>query len=266
MAYLAGKLAFVVLRPSNLLLLLALLGLFGIWRRRRWGGVMTSAAILLIAACTLLPVGRWLTIPLEDRFPPPDGYPAHVDGAVFLGGGIVIDVTEARRQPSFGATMERFAAIPQLLRHYPDARLLFTGGSPSGDDQGANEATVVAGFLADQGVPDGRVTLDHRARSTRDNAVVSLSLARPRPGETWLLVTSAAHMPRAMGVFRGAGWPEPLPWPVDYRTTGRVELAVEPRMGERLDELDQAAYEWYGLAYYRLLGYTDALFPRPRRG
>jgi uncharacterized SAM-binding protein YcdF (DUF218 family) len=266
MAYVAGKLAFVVLRPSNLMLLLALLGVGGLWWRRRWGTAVTSAAILGIAAYTALPVGRWLTIPLENRFPPPDGYPGRVDGAVFLGGGIVIDVTEARRQPSFGATMERFAAIPQLLRRYPEARLVFTGGSPSGDDTGPNEATAVGGFLADQGVPDGRVMLDHRAKSTRENAAVSLSMARPLPGETWLLVTSAAHMPRAMGVFRAAGWPEPLAWPVDYRTTGQVELAVEPRMGERLNELDQAAYEWYGLLYYRFLGYTDSIFPRPVTG
>ena len=265
MAYMAGKLAFAVLRPSNLLLLLLVLGALGVWRRQRWGRVVAGIAVTAIVICTVLPVGRWLTVPLENRFAPPDGYPAHVDGAVVLGGGILIDVAEARGQPSFGATMERFAAIPQLLHHYPEARLVFTGGSPGGE-QGANEATAVAGFLADQGVPEGRVILDHRARSTRDNAVVSLLLARPLHGETWLLVTSAAHMPRAMGVFRGAGWPEPTPWPVDYRTVGRTELLAEPRLGERLDELDQAAYEWYGLAYYRLLGYTDALFPRPLGG
>ena len=107
--------------------------------------------------------------------------------------------------------------------------------------------------------------LDHRARSTRDNAAVSLSLARPLPGETWLLVTSAAHMPRAMGVFRGAGWPEPLPWPVDYRTTGRVELASSRVWASGSTSSIRPLTSGTGSLYYRLLGYTDALFPRPRR-
>ena len=69
------------------------------------------------------------------------------------------------------------------------------------------------------------------------------------------------HMPRSIGVFRGAGWPEMQPWPVDYRTTGEFPTLNEPRMGSRLADLDQAAYEWYGLIYYRLLGYTDTLLP-----
>ena len=125
------------------------------------------------------------------------------------------------------------------------------------------EAAVVAQFLTQQGVPDGRVILEDRAQSTRENAVFSLPLARPQPGEHWLLVTSAMHMPRAIGVFRGAGWPVLQPWPVDYRTTGRMELSGEPIMSTRLADLDQAAYEWYGLLYYRLLGYTADIFPGP---
>ena len=91
---------------------------------------------------------------------------------------------------------------------------------------------MIAQFLARQGLPEGRVMLEDRARSTRDNAIFSLPLARPQPGERWLLVTSAMHMPRSIGVFRSAGWPELQPWPVDYRTTGRMELAGEPVMGD----------------------------------
>ena len=160
--------------------------------------------------------------------------------------------------------MERFAAIPELARRYPAAQILFTGGvSWSGSSDVATEAAVIGRFLARQGVPDGRVVLEDRARSTRDNALLTLQLARPRPGERWLLVTSAMHMPRAIGVFRRAGWPELQPWPVDYRSTGRLEWVGEPSLATRLTELDQAAYEWWGLLYYRLLGYTDAIFPGP---
>jgi uncharacterized SAM-binding protein YcdF (DUF218 family) len=267
MAYAIGKLAYYVLQPSNLLLILSLAGLLGALWRRRWGLPLAAAAVSCIAVCTLLPIGNWLAIPLENRFPAPSGYPADIDGIVVLGGGADGGITRDRGQPSFRETMERFAAIPELARQYPQARLVFTGGpgwnSAAGD---LSEAEVIGQFIVRQGLPRDRVLLEGMSRSTRQNALLSSSLAQPRPGERWLLVTSATHMPRAMGVFRRAGWPEMLPWPVDYRTSGRFGSLDEPRMGARMAEIDQAAYEWYGLVYYRLLGYTDDLFPRPLAG
>jgi uncharacterized SAM-binding protein YcdF (DUF218 family) len=265
MAFLLGKLAFVVLHPSNLLLLLALAGVLGLAWGRSWGRRLVTASVAAMALCTLLPVGRWVTTPLEDRFPRPPGYPERVDGVVVLGGGVDGVLTQARGVPSFRESMERFAAIPELARRYPEAKILFTGGlSWSAGAEAYTEAEVIRRFLLQQGLPEDRVLLEDRAESTRQNALLSLPLARPEPGERWLLVTSAMHMPRSIGVFRGAGWPELEPWPVDYRTTGGLELPSEPVMAGRLDELDEAAYEWYGLAYYRLLGYTGSLLPAPR--
>lgn len=264
MTYAFGKLAWLVIRPGNLFLLAALAGLLGLaLRRRRAGTVLLAAGVLLMAVCTALPIGLWLMLPLENRFPRPAAYPERIDGAIVLGGGINGVITEARGVPTFGDTMERFATLPELARRYPDARVIFTGGPPwHGPGTPIPEAAVIERFLRQQGLPRNRVLLEDRARSTRENALFSLPLARPQPGERWLLVTSASHMPRAMGVFRQAGWPELQPWPVDYRTAGRPVLDL-PSMSDRLLELDAAAYEWYGLLYYRLLGYTSALFPGP---
>jgi uncharacterized SAM-binding protein YcdF (DUF218 family) len=265
MAYIVGKLVWLVLRPSNLLLLTALAGAFGLGRRRAWPAALVRTGLLAMLACTLLPVGYWLTVPLENRFPRPAS-DLRVDGIVVLGGGVEAAVTQARGVPSFRDTLERFAAIPELARHYPEARILFTGGMAwtGAGESGLSEAAVVRRFLEQQGMPPGRVLFEDRARSTRENALFALALAEPRPEERWLLVTSAKHMPRAIGVFRAAGWPELLAWPVDYRTTGRIELGPPPYLGARLDELDEAAHEWFGLLYYRALGYTGSLWPGPR--
>jgi len=265
MAFIAGKLAFLLLRPSNLLLLLALAGIAGMSMAWRWGRCLLVSAALVMAVCTLLPVGIWLSIPLEDRFRGPSGDIGRVDGIVVLGGGVDGMLTRARGQPSFRDSMERFAAIPELARRFPEARIVFTGGTSwTNSAEGWSEARVIGQFLRAQGVPEGRVILEDRARSTRENARLALPLAAPGPGERWLLVTSAMHMPRSIGVFRRAGWPALTPWPVDYRTTGSWTLVGDPSMAGRLSQLDDAAYEWYGLIYYWLLGYTDALFPTQR--
>jgi uncharacterized SAM-binding protein YcdF (DUF218 family) len=267
MALLLGKLGWLLVRPSNLLLLLSLLGLLGGWAGFRRCRLVLGASLLSLAACILLPVGGWLVAPLEDRFPRPPALTGHVDGIVFLGGGIDGAVTRARGLPAFGDTMERFAAIPELARRFPDARLVFTGGTAWNDREAkVPEAAVVRRFLADQGMPEGRVLFEDRARSTRENALLARPLANPKPGERWLLVTSAGHMPRAVGAFRRTGWPGIVAWPVDYRTTGTFDLFALPLASQRLLEFDEAAYEWLGLLYYRLLGYSDTFFPGPGDG
>lgn len=265
MAYLLGKLAWALARPSNLLLLLAAAGLLRqLATRRRRGFAALAAAVLLLAAAAVLPLGRWLARPLEDRFAAPAVPPERVDGVVVLGGSFATDVAAARGAPALGPAAERLTALVELARRYPGARILFTGGDAGLVPRGVTEAALARSFLASQGVPAGRVEYEDRARSTRDNAALTLPLAAPRPGEVWLLVTSANHMARAMGAFRRAGWPEPVPWPVDHRTTGREPPLAVPALGERLAELDDAAYEWWGLLYYRALGYTDEVLPGPR--
>lgn len=260
-----GKLVWLVLVPSNLLLLLLSLSLVlaaAGWRRaRRLAGAALGA--LLVAA--FLPVGTWLQAPLEHRFAAPLPAPERVDGIIVLGGGIDVRVSDAWGQPAIGATAERFLAPLELSRRWPDARLVFSGGIAPLIDSERTEAEVVGELYDRLGFGAGRVLLEDRSRTTRENAMRSHELVRPQPGELWLLVTSAAHMPRAMGCFRAVGWPVTA-WPVDYRTDpGSGWRRWRVPAGERLTQLDEAAREWVGLAAYRLLGWTDALFPAPAR-
>jgi uncharacterized SAM-binding protein YcdF (DUF218 family) len=263
MAFAFGKLVFILLRPSNLLLLLGLIGLSGLWRRpRAWAKGLLALSLGLMLLVTLLPVGDWLMAPLEDRFPRPADYPARVDGVVVLGGGVLSDITAARGTPTFYDTGERYMALLELARRYPDAKVLFTGGVGRLEGGVPPETDTIRLLLRQHGIPEGRVLLDDKARTTRENALYAEALGQPRPGESWLLVTSAGHMPRAMGCFRAVGW-EPTPWLVDYRTTGPFQPGWGSQLTEGLYQLDEAAYEWLGLVYYRLLGWTPALFPGP---
>lgn len=261
MGFLLGKLAWIVLRPGNLLLLLGVAGLVA--GRTRAGRRLMALVLAVLAVQTVLPLGLWLTWPLEQRFPAPLRPPAQIDGIVALGGGIDLETSAARGQPALTDTGDRFAAFTELARLYPEARLIFTGGNGSIDGAPLSEAAVMRDYLARQGIDLSRISFDARARTTRDNAVRAVRLADPQPGERWLLVTTAAHMPRAVGCFRAAGF-DVVPWPVDYRTARPFQLAWPTSLSVRLHELDDAAYEWAGLIYYRLLGYTDALFPAPR--
>src|SRR5690606_22170344 len=121
----------------------------------------------------------------------------------------------------------------------------------------------VAAFLKAAGVAPERIVLESQSRNTFENALYLRDLLEPRPGNQWLLVTSAWHMPRAVGAFRQAGF-SVIAWPTDYRTRGAGDLARPfDTMTEGLRRTDMAVREWIGLVAYRMLGRSDALFPAP---
>lgn len=262
MLFVASKVFWAVAQPAALLLAGLLAGtalLFTRWRAA--GRIVVSVTAAAALALTVTPLGPWLLRPLEDRFPGPERLPAHVDGIIVLGGAADAWVSHARGQPNVRASADRLIAGAMLARRYPEAKVLFTGGSAR-IGGGPDEATPSRQILEALGVPGERLLVEDRSRNTWENARFSLPLAGPTAGETWLLVTSASHMPRAVGIFRRVGW-RVIPYPVDYETTGDPSPPPPYSLRGGLELASLAMQEWCGLVAYRLLGRTDRLFPGP---
>jgi uncharacterized SAM-binding protein YcdF (DUF218 family) len=261
MIFVASKLFWAVIAPGNLLLLLLWVGLLGLARGRRQRGLrLALAAALGLLAVAILPVGDWVVAPLEARFPAPS-LPARIDGIIVLGGAVEPAITRAHGQVALDDAAERITETLALARRHPEARLLLSGGDASILPQpGEKEADETRRLFIDLGIPAERILVEDRSRNTFENAVESRLVASPKPGETWLLVTSAAHMPRAVGCFRHIGW-NVLPYPVDYRTEAGPYLDFS--LSGHFGLLDFAAKEWVGLVAYRLLGRIDSVFPGP---
>ena len=257
--FVVGKVLTILLLPTALLVECAVLGL--LLARWRVGRALLAAAIAAQAACLALPVDAWAIRPLEDRFPQVTMYPGRVDGIVVLGGAIDDLTSLDRGTPTLNSAANRMTTFVELARRYPQARLVFTGGSGAleqGVSKEADHARVLFGRL---GLPPERVLFEDASRTTRENALDTAGLVDPRPGERWVLVTSASHMPRAVGVFRKVGWTV-LPWPVGYQSRDHVAARAQS-LGHKLSVLDWAAHEWIGLVAYRLRGWTDSVFPSP---
>jgi len=169
---------------------------------------------------------------------------------------------QARRR-SLGQAAERLLAAVDLYRRYPTARIVFTGGSGNVVFGGPPESGMAARFLQSLGVPRERIEVESRSRNTMENAVNTKRLVEPKPGERWLLITSAAHMPRAMGLFREAGFFVEA-YPVDWQTGGWRDIATQSlSLLGGFVHLDNAAHEWVGLVVDRINGRTSTLFPGP---
>jgi len=250
--------------PSNDILAAGLIGL-ALMRTRlaRAGRGLISASIILFLAFGLLPLGKMLIAPLEGRFPPWDASGGAPDGIVVLGGAIEPAFALTRRASEFNEAAERITVIAELARKYPSAKILYSGGNGSFVLPGGSEAPIAGALLETFGVPARRLILEGKSRTTAENAEFSRRLAMPKPGERWLLVTSAYHMPRSIGAFRKAGFAVEA-YPVDYRTTGATDLWIPfDSMATGLRRTDIAAREWAGLLAYWLTGRSSELFPAP---
>jgi uncharacterized SAM-binding protein YcdF (DUF218 family) len=264
MFFFMSKVLWYLLVPVHLLLLGAFIGACAAIGRFARGGrrlaIACSAILILIG---VLPGANLLIRPLEDRFPlPPDDMPPPA-GIIVLGGAINDDIGEARRQVTFGEGAGRLTEAAILAKRYPDTKIVFTGGSNSLINSDSAEGEHSKRLFVALGIAPERILLETRSRNTDENARFTRDMVEPKQGEVWLLVTSAYHMPRSMGLFRHSGF-NVVAYPVDYHTFGDDrdwELLREAPAGLRL--FDIAVHEWIGLVAYRLAGKIDEWFPGP---
>jgi uncharacterized SAM-binding protein YcdF (DUF218 family) len=264
MFFALSKIFWLLAEPVSLLIILGVFGaLLGFTRFARTGRAIMAGALLALAIISFTPLSAALIRPLEDRFPAASLQGPAPAGIIVLGGALLQNKSEARGQAILTGDANRLTSGVELARRYPTARLVFTGGSGKLIDVGAPEADGVRNFWLALGVAEERMSFETRSRNTWENALFTRDLLKPRPDETWLLVTSAWHMPRSVGIFRRLGF-NVIPYPVAYRTFGDSrDFLSSANLGERLFMFEFAIREWIGLLAYRLTGKTDALFPAP---
>ena len=256
-----SKIFWMFVNPINIFLFLLITGAILLLTRHRHIGrklVLSATAFMLFFA--VVPIGDWLTERLENRFPSNPSLPPDVAGIIVLGGAINQHISASRQQPALTSGGERYTEFLYLSRRYPEARLIFSGGSGSIFDQSMKEADAAKFFFERVGLQGNRILYERYSRNTFENAVLSRKFAGELINKQWVLVTSALHMPRAVGVFRRAGW-RVVPYPVDYLTDGRETFQIVLRPFYGLISLNRSGREWIGLLAYFMLGRVDTFFP-----
>jgi uncharacterized SAM-binding protein YcdF (DUF218 family) len=243
MIYYISKVFWLIAAPTSALVLMSAIAAFwAVLRGSNCAAWLAAAVACGLVIGTFTPIGVALTAPLEYRFAfSPSDSQAPPDGIILLGGtgSGGIDVMSA------------------LSQDYPNARLIFSGFSVTDP----TDKNLFKRFVHLGGDP-ARVSMEPQPRTTSEDALYTAASLKPKPSERWLLVTSALHMPRAVGCFRVAGF-QVQPYPIEFRTVQSHPFATFAPGSEALSHLDTAAKEWIGLLAYRLMGNTDALFPGP---
>ena len=248
--------------PSNVIASLAVLALVLMVLRRPSGAIVAGGALAAVVVAALSPLGNMLLTPLEQRFPEM-GFPDQgIDGIIVLGGSYDSTSHGYLSTILLEEDTEPMAVMADLAHRYPRAQIIFSGGTdPS--SPGPSEAAIVKQYFVSFGIAADRISVEERSLTTEENARFTAHLINPTPRSRWLLVTSAYHMPRAMGTFRRAGF-NVIAFPVGSRTHGWQELWWPAATAtDNLRRLDIAIHEWLGLLDYRLSGYSDEWFAGP---
>jgi uncharacterized SAM-binding protein YcdF (DUF218 family) len=264
MFFVLSKVVGFFIHPSNLIAVICAVGaVLLLTRWRRAGARVLAAGVVLLLIAGYSPLGSVMLLTLSERFPPWQYAGKAPDGIIVLGGALDSDVSAARNSVELDSSAERVVAALELARDYPQARIVYSGGSGNLLGDSIPEATIAAELFERFGVAKERILLERRSRTTAENARFTRELVSPKPGELWLLVTSAFHMPRSIEVFRAAGF-DVVAYPVDWRTRGWRD-AGQPfnRLSSGLARMDVAAHEWAGLLAYWLHHRSEKLVPTP---
>jgi len=259
--FLASKLIWALISPDSLIVILGVSAWIATtlkWQRVSRSLLASNALLLLLIG--FFPVGEWLIAPLENRFTTNAALPSEVDGIVVLGGALSPRLSNIWQQSELNGGADRLTNFLYLARLYPSAQLVFTGGNGTITEQEFKEAEM-AQILFDQlGLAERAIIFESESRNTSENARHSKELVTPENNENWLLVTSAFHMPRSIGVFCQEQWLV-QPYPVDHYSQKGNLLRLNFSFSSNLSVLRIAVREWVGLVAYRISGRTDRLLP-----
>ena len=257
--FVVNKIIWLFLRPESVLVLLYMMALLSLRRGRTRAASRTLAGALLVTILIgIFPLGDFVLRPLENHYAANPEI-TRVEGIIVLGGAEDLGSRHADALPQFNHAGDRILAATLLARRFPEAVVLYSGGETSvmrsRDEAGASGVSM----LRQLGIEQDRLIIEGHSRNTAENARLSRELAPANLSGTWVLVTSAFHMPRAMGSFCAAGWRHLVPYPTDYRA-GRVSHGIGWNLAENLEELNIGMKEWLGLLAYRLVGRMDGFF------
>ncbi len=266
MFYILSKVAFFVIAPSHVCLIVLGLGivLLTFMRTERLGRWLLILSFTGFVVFGFTPFGNLLILPLEQRFKAPvvtagDGY----KGIILLGGFEDGGISAGRKTLALIDAGERLSETVRLARQLPATQIIFTGGAGEVFLKAQDAGNAVRQYLLDVGLKPSRIAIERESRNTWENALFTKRLIKPRAGDRFLLVTSAWHMPRAMGIFRKVGF-NVTAFPVDYRTNGPGDMNRPfTAMINGLRRVDRATKEWIGLAAYWATDRSEALFPKP---
>ncbi|MEI6019790.1 MAG: YdcF family protein [Bacteroidota bacterium] len=215
-----------------------------------------SALVILYICCNSFLVDECFRA-WEPITPDIDKMNSHYEGAIVLGG--IGDVDLRLGKINFGHSGDRLFQTLPLYYQGRIKQLIFTGGSGSIEFPEKREGIYVQKYLRSIHFPDSAMVFESNSKNTFENALFTKKILDSLNIKgSFLLVTSAYHMPRAVAVFKKAGYQNIVPY-ITNRSSGIRRFTFDhlfiPNPGA-LFSLELLIHEWVGYLVYKIKGYV----------
>jgi uncharacterized SAM-binding protein YcdF (DUF218 family) len=232
--------------PSSLIILFWLIGMVALFigRLRRLGMLLLVIGGVFYVILASGPVSSWLLGQLEHRYPALNHMDEvkNVETIVVLAGHAEPDSYLPISSVVSSSTAFRLMEAVRLWRVIEGSKILISGAGDAPE--------LMKKVLISLGVPGQSIVLENKGRNTYESAV---NVRQMVGAGGIILVTSAGHMPRSLGVFRKNGM-NPIPAPTDYMTAPSCLVAGYLPRASHLVYSDLAVHEYLGLLWYKITG------------
>lgn len=249
------------MQPLNLLCLIGIIGFFARFRYPKCGQKIINLTLIAIIAFGIIPLGPLLITLLERQYPASSAMPSQIDGIIVLGGAFEPAMSRKMGQLSVNDSIERFLCFVDLGKKNPSAMMISSGGNGDILNPDVLESDDAKAFFALTTLNNRDIVYEDKSKNTYENALYSKEIAKPNKGENWVVITSAYHMPRAVGIFQKLDW-DIIPYPCDFKTSGDYKIFNNlPNIAMNFSYLNIAIKEIFGMIVYYLTGKSAFIFP-----
>jgi len=263
-----SRMSWLFLQPSNLLVILLLISVLGVFfinpnhKRYRTFVKLNIFVVVIMSAISFTNLASWIMWPLEARFSEYKelSLDENYSGIIVLAGSERTIISSYVNQATFSNAGERIYQTVAVAKKISGLPIIHTGGIKRGPNE-ISENEVAEKFFIDNGLDLTRVRFEGNSYNTYTNAIESKKLFKSDENQKWLLITSAYHMPRAVGTFQKADI-KIHPYPVDYRTPLKYYSFFRFSMSENFRIFDLAIHEYLGLIAYYITDRSISIFPK----
>lgn len=259
MTFLLSKILWILFNPFNLILLLIILASFLMFLKCIFfSKIFYLTALLLFLITGVFPTGAFLMYQLEKNYYNQASLPSKIDGILVLSGATRPYLTKEHNQVSINSNGERLIESIILIKKYPKAKVIFSGGSGKILDYKFTHSEAAKIFYKNLGIDLNRINFENQSRNTYENILFSKNIADPKIEENWVLVTSASHLKRSINISEKINW-NLIPYPTDFNQPKKFKWNFEYNLLSNLVLFRKASHEWLGIIAYYLMGRTSKI-------
>ena len=258
MSFYLSKILWLIINPLNIILLLIIIGFILKFKKKNYKFFYLLALILFFFT-SILPIGNFLIYQLEKKFHEKVILPEKIDGILILAGATNLELSQEYDNINLNGSVERLIESIYLIKNYPDAKIVFSGGSGLINKQNISHSDLAKKFFHKFKIDTEKIIFESKSRNTYESILYSKEIINPDINQNWLLITSAFHMRRSINIGKKLNW-KFIPYAVDFNETKKIKFIPSLNILNNMNKFQSASHEWVGLIAYFLMGRSSSIY------